>query len=195
MYCTCIIQKHKSVYCFLPNINTWVIMGRDEFLKSLNLEPLVWQQINAKFILTNYSWRFMLKDFNLLEIFCDYDIILTITRYFLPVKIVNRTCDIFLLLPAFLFFCCVCVADKNTRALLLHAYCYCLATRRLAVTHHPTYTQHEKREAKEKWQRRQTVENRTYGKKTLFVLLVHWKLDLAEKSVAELLSAKTRFSI
>ena len=85
------------------------------------------------------------------------------TRYFLPVKIVNRTCDIFLLLPAFLFFCCVCVADQNTRALLLHAYCYCLATRRLAVTHHPTYTQHEKREAKEKWQRRQTVENRTYG--------------------------------
>ena len=75
-----------------------------------------------------------------------------ITRYFLPVKIVNRTCDIFLLLPAFLFFCCVRVADQNTRALLLHAYCYCLATRRLAVTHHPTYTQHEKREAKEKWQ-------------------------------------------
>ena len=78
-------------------------------------------------------------------------------------KIVNRTCDIFLLLPAFLFFCCVCVADQNTRALLLHAYCYCLATRRLAVTHHPTYTQHEKREAKEKWQRRQTVENRTFA--------------------------------
>ena len=85
------------------------------------------------------------------------------TRYFLPVKIVNRTCETFLLLPAFLFFCCVCVADQNTRALLLHAYCYCLATRRLAVTHHPTYSQHEKREAKEKWQRRLTVENRTYG--------------------------------
>ena len=89
----------------------------------------------------------------------------TTTRYFLPVKIVNTTCDIFLPLSAFLFFCCVCVADQNTRALLLHAHCYCLAMRRLAVTHHPTYTQHEKREAKEKWQRRQTVENRTYGSK------------------------------
>ena len=84
MYCTCIIQKHKSVYCFLPNINTWVIMGRDEFLKSLNLEPLVWQQINAKFILTNYSWRFMLQDFNLLEIFCDYDIIVIINMVIIP---------------------------------------------------------------------------------------------------------------
>ena len=34
------------------------------------------------------------------------------TRYFLPVKIVNSTCDIFLLLPAFLFFCCVRVLTK-----------------------------------------------------------------------------------
>ena len=104
--------------------------------------------------------------FSVSEVALDADTlpfkVLQNTRYFLPVKIVNTTCDIFLPLSAFLFFCCVCVADQNTRALLLHAYCYCLATRRLAVTHHPTYTQHEKREAKEKWQRRQTVENRTY---------------------------------
>ena len=56
---------------------------------------------------------------------------------------------------------CACLY-KNTRALLLLVFCYSYATWHVLVTHLTTYTQHEKREAKEKWQDRRILQNRTY---------------------------------
>ena len=46
------------------------------------------------------------------------------TRYFLPVKIEKRTCDISSATIDTLFLCFVHVMNQNTRALLLHVFCF-----------------------------------------------------------------------
>ena len=74
-----------------------------------------------------------------------------------------RTCEISFAALDILFLCCVNVVNQNAVALLLLVFCYSYATWHVLVTHLTTYTQHEKREAKEKRQDRRILQNRTYG--------------------------------
>ena len=82
---------------------------------------------------------------------------------FIPMKIENSTCEIAFAALGTLFLCCVRVVYQNTRALLLLLFCYFYATWHVPVTHLTTYTQHEKRQAKEKWQDWRILQNRTYA--------------------------------
>ena len=66
---------------------------------------------------------------------------------------------------------CAAVVNQNTGALLLHAFCYCIATCILALMQHATKTQHEKREAKAVYQTRRVLRVRLYVFKVTRIII------------------------
>ena len=88
----------------------------------------------------------------------NFDLHIASIAPFIPLKKENSTCEIAFAALGTLFLCCVRVVNQNTVALLLLVFCYSYATWHVLVMHLTTHTQHEKREAKEKWQDRRIPE-------------------------------------
>ena len=55
-----------------------------------------------------------------------------------PVDFINTACRWYASDPLSVCLCCAAVVNQSTGALLMHAFCYCIATCILALTQHET---------------------------------------------------------